>query len=196
MLLGRYQQLNPAPLSLNKYGKYIRTYTGKYFYPANIEALEVDVRDIAHALSGVCRYNGHLREHYSVAQHSIIVSELVPKEQALEGLLHDAAEAYMPDMPSAIKAMLPEFVEYQERLTKHIFKCLGLQYPLNEEIDFVDKEIRTNEMYWLSNWDEPTPKVFNYRINTETPKVIEARFLDRFNELYNERFNTSSNSKT
>ncbi|MFG0247924.1 MAG: phosphohydrolase, partial [Phycisphaeraceae bacterium JB051] len=78
---------------------WIQTYTGKAFYPLREDPGIIDIRDIAHALSLQCRFNGHCSDFYSVAQHSVHVSEVVPQAFALWGLLHDAAEAYMSDLP-------------------------------------------------------------------------------------------------
>ena len=74
------------------------TYTGKKFHIFDPSLDEIDIADIAHSLSLICRYGGHLPEHYSVAQHSVLVSNLVPENIALEALLHDAEEAYTGDM--------------------------------------------------------------------------------------------------
>jgi hypothetical protein len=92
-------------------GDWIETYTGKHFYPFDPRIEEVDIIDIAHALSNICRYNGHCRYHYSVAQHSIYIARELMKmgaaiETVLAGLLHDAAEAYFGDIPRPIKRSL------------------------------------------------------------------------------------------
>lgn len=178
-----FQQSKRVQSSQSKYGPYMRTWTGKYFYPDQVDQLQVDILDIAHALSNMCRYNGHLNHFYSVAQHSLIVSELVPQEYALEGLLHDACEAYIPDMPSPLKRVLPEFVEFQEEIMKHVFKHFNLRYPLPGEVDYIDKTIRSAEIFWLSNWDEHFLHVFDYKIVPVEPKVVEQQFLTKFEEL-------------
>jgi len=101
---------------------YIRTYTGRKFWPLNPQPEDIDIDDIAHALSLVARFTGHTYCFYSVAEHSLYVSTLavrlamtavrdwpasmrVPyaREIALWGLMHDASEAYLCDMPSPIK---------------------------------------------------------------------------------------------
>lgn len=148
---------------------YIRTYTGGYFYPNNIEALEPNIEDIAHALSSMNRYNGHLQEFYSVAQHSVLVSEIAGqkmfsanptmdqtsfKKFLLQALLHDATEAYMPDMPSPIKKFLPDFQELEKKLQKHIYRCFGLPEETHYLIKQVDRDIRGSEMNCLSSWNE------------------------------------------
>lgn len=87
----------------------IITLTGKHFNFRNISPESICIDDIAGALSNICRFTGHLPEFYSVAQHSIHCSYLVPAENALEALLHDAAEAYCSDINSPLKALLPDY---------------------------------------------------------------------------------------
>lgn len=88
---------------------WIRTFTGGRFWPLDPRPEDVDIRDIAHALSQTCRYGRMASEFYSVAQHSVIVSLHVPHYDALWGLLHDAEEAYSPfgDIPRPVKREMP-----------------------------------------------------------------------------------------
>lgn len=81
---------------------YIQTLSGKHFNYLDIQQDDIVIEDIATALSHICRFAGHLPEFYSVGQHSVLTSHLVPQEFALEALLHDAAEAYLQDIPSPL----------------------------------------------------------------------------------------------
>ena len=95
-------------------GDWIQTYTGKQFWPIDPRACEITIEDIAHALSLQCRFSGHCREFYSVAQHSCLVSSYCIDEDAGWGLLHDAAEAYLVDLPRPIKRFSSLGVEYRK----------------------------------------------------------------------------------
>jgi 5'-deoxynucleotidase YfbR-like HD superfamily hydrolase len=94
---------------------WILTQSGQQFDLLRPTAAMIKPADIAHALSRLCRFNGHTRAHYSVAQHSLIVASLVPAEHQLVALLHDATEAYIGDMTRPLKAVMPEYqyVEHQ-----------------------------------------------------------------------------------
>jgi uncharacterized protein len=89
-------------------GDWIQTYTGVKFYPFDAREEEIDIRDIAHALSNICRFGGHVREFYSVAQHSILASMYIADRErwGIYGLLHDAAEAYVGDICRPLKRSL------------------------------------------------------------------------------------------
>src|ERR1017187_6756440 len=116
--------------------RFIQTYTGKVFDFDDPQPEQIDILDIAHALSNLCRFGGHTRWHYSVAQHSIYVSRLcglgalapVWPMDALYGLLHDAAEAYCVDVPRPIKNELTGYTEIEGRVHAAVYAKLGLYY--------------------------------------------------------------------
>lgn len=93
---------------------WIVTHSGKQFDFHNPTPDMVCIEDIAHALSMSCRFGGHTQYHYSVAQHSVNVARLVPEEHKLVALLHDATEAYIGDMVSPLKVLMPEFKKKEE----------------------------------------------------------------------------------
>lgn len=96
----------------------IQTYTGLLFDLNNPQAAQVNLPDIAHSLAMQCRFGGHSLSYYSVAQHSVIVSQLVPTGYVLAALLHDAAEAYVSDVVRPLKDRCPE-INYIERQVQH-----------------------------------------------------------------------------
>ena len=116
--------------------EYITTYTGKYFNPTQPNPDLISIQDIAHALSLICRGNGHVQTFWSVGQHCICCA----KEAAARGLsdrmvlaclLHDASECYMSDVPTPFKKELPE---YQAQLNEidHAMLLYDLENLLGE----------------------------------------------------------------
>ena len=92
---------------------WILTRSGRKFDLAQPTAAMVDIADITHSLSMQCRFNGHTSHFYSVAQHCMLVADLVPAEHQLAALLHDATEAYVGDLVRPLKLGMREFYECQ-----------------------------------------------------------------------------------
>jgi len=90
-------------------GNWIQTHSGRAYYPQDPRISDILIDDIAHALSQQCRFVGQCTRFYSVAEHSVHVSRLVPPEHQLAGLLHDATEAYLGDISRPLKQILPEY---------------------------------------------------------------------------------------
>ncbi len=113
---------------------FIETYTGKRFFPLDPVVQDIDIVDIAHALSQQCRFSGHTIVPYSVAEHSVRVCSLLhswgcSKHVQLWGLLHDASEAYLVDIPLPLKRS-PAFAPYraaEEALMHAVCLCFGLE---------------------------------------------------------------------
>lgn len=121
----------------------ITTVSGRFFDLLRPEEYEFDIEEIGYALSNLCRYTGHVNGFYSVAEHSVLVSRLVPEKLALTGLLHDASEAFMGDVSSPLKKLLPEYKRIEDRVQNAIAAHFGLEYPFPHEIHEADKR-----MYW------------------------------------------------
>lgn len=99
---------------------WILTHSGRQFDLLHPTAAMISPNDIAHALANLCRFNGHTRNHYSVAQHSMLVSSLVPAQHQLVALLHDATEAYIGDMTRPLKALMPQYQAAEETIWQAI----------------------------------------------------------------------------
>lgn len=114
---------------------FIQTFAGKHFNYLDIQQDAIEIEDIANALSNICRFAGHLPEFYSVGQHSVLTSYLVPQEFALEALLHDAAEAYLQDIPDPLKRLLPDYRAIEDQVDAAIRQKSACQLsstrPLN-----------------------------------------------------------------
>lgn len=124
---------------------YIRTYTGELVNVFNIDPEQIHIEDIAHALSMQCRFSGHTREFYSVAQHSCYCYEL-SQEYPFECLMHDVAEAYLHDVASPIKKWFFVYRIMENRLMKVLAKKYGFTYPFPPEVHKIDKDMLHNEM--------------------------------------------------
>lgn len=117
---------------------WIQTYSGGRFDPLEPDLSAVTMTDIAHALSNTCRFAGHSRHFYSVAQHCVHVSQLVPREFAFEALMHDAHEALLSDLPAPYKFFLPEFKAFEERLRLLVADHYDLPGDVSPEVKHAD----------------------------------------------------------
>ncbi len=166
---------------------WIQTFTGRRFHPLAPDPAEVDVADIAHSLSLLCRFNGHCRPFYSVADHSVRVSRLLPPEHALAGLLHDAGEAYVSDLPRPVKKQVPAFDDIEDVVLKVVFERYGLSFPYDDAVRQADDILLATEMRDLMA-DPPEPwdlreQPLMVRIVPLSPLESEKVFLARFEEL-------------
>lgn len=172
---------------------YITTYTGKHFDPVNPDISMVDIRDVAHALSMLCRGNGHVKTFFSVGQHCINAA----REAAARGysrrvilacLLHDAGECYLSDVPRPFKQMLPEYIKAEDSFLDLIYeKFLGSN--LSEEETALVKSVDNDLLYYdlkvLLNevLEIPEPQLqiqLNYAF---VPfEVVEQTFLELFDQ--------------
>ena len=169
---------------------WIQTYSGVKFFPLDPRPEEVNIVDIAHALANVCRFAGHVSEHYSVAQHSRFVSRLVPPEDAKWGLLHDAAEAYTGDMPRPIRRNIPQWRGIEDKILEAIAARFDLELPVPTSVWYFDNVILAMEARDLfaggpvQNWTkalkvEPLPE----KIVPLGPQENARLFLRRAAEL-------------
>lgn len=110
-------------------GDWMQTFTGRQFWPLDPRVDEVDVVDVAHALGHQCRYAGHVSRFYSVAEHAILMSLYMPtRELALAALLHDAAEAYVVDVPRPLKRHLPGYAQIEDRVLSVVLSYFGVTF--------------------------------------------------------------------
>lgn len=131
----------------------ISTFTGREFFPLDPRAEDVDPVDVAHALALKCRYTGHCMIFYSVAEHCVLMSDYLLSQglgprAALYGLVHDAGEAYLPDVASPIKALIPGFKDSETRVLMAICERFALEFPFPDEVEALVKALDV-EMYLL-----------------------------------------------
>lgn len=199
-------------MSTQRHGDWLQTYTGRQFWPLDPRANEVCIEDIAHSLSLQCRFAGHCREFYSVAEHSVRVSVLVQEQflrgergtygqhpsaeelaahLALMGLLHDASEAYLVDVPRPVKRFLRGYSMVEDVCMEAICERFGLRWENNQEawqwVKDADNTLLATEARDLmaappAPW-EALPKPIGNRIEPWPSGHAKAMFMMRFNEL-------------
>ena len=172
---------------------YITTYSGTHFVPTKPEASKVHIVDIAHALSMICRGNGHVKTFFSVGQHCIhcaLEAEArgFSRRIILACLLHDASEAYMSDVPRPFKQYLPQYKQLEKQLLSVIYeKYLGSS--LRDEEQRIIKKIDDDMLYYdLSELlgeqsDQQRPKMktsFSYEVLPF--ETVEKQYLSPFNK--------------
>lgn len=172
-----------------------QTFSGVAFDLVRPDGVMVSIKDIAQSLANQCRFNGHTKRFYSVAEHSLYVSRVVPRHLALDGLLHDAAEAYVGDMVAPLKSLLPEFQEVERRVHAAICIRFGLSIEMPMDVKVADRSMLATELEYLmlpppQSWElgvEPYelheiglchPNQFGL-----SPREAHRRFLERFAEL-------------
>jgi hypothetical protein len=178
---------------------YILTSSGRWINPLNPKPDEIYIEDLAHALSNICRFTGHVRCFYSVAEHSCRISDAASPENALWGLLHDAGEAYIGDIAKPVKYQRPGFGTYyrraQNKLDEAVISKFGLSMPEPEEINYLDDMfVHTEQRDLMPEPIEPHPDS-NYDLDTYSgplhperiepwlPQQAEVEYLDRFYRL-------------
>ncbi|MFH1477002.1 MAG: phosphohydrolase [Verrucomicrobiota bacterium] len=124
---------------------YIHTFSGMAFDLLNPRPEMIRLADIIQSLSIENRFNGATLFPYSVAQHSLYVASLLPRKLKLHGLLHDAAEAYVGDMVTPLKKIMPEYKKAETRIAKVVAEVFGLAYPEPGEVKQADLSVLSAE---------------------------------------------------
>ena len=171
-------------------GDWMQTYSGGRFYPLHPRPEDIEPQDIAHALSLLCRFGGHIDRFYSVGEHCVLMSEAVSPKFALIALLHDATEAYVVDVPSPLKRALPDYRAIEASVWLAIVERFGLDPVEPPEVKEADNRILLTERNRLmskagGDWDidgifEPLPVL----IEGWTPEQAERRYLERLSQLW------------
>ena len=153
----------------------IRTVSGKYVNVFNPKPEMFCIEDIAHALSMQPRFGGHLPVFYSVAQHSILVSISCPKDDQLSGLMHDASEAYLMDIPRPIKGRLSNYKEIEHGLMVMLSDIFKFEYPLPESVKRADELMLNREWHEIMLEDAYCEPMGH--------RTAKERFLETYNRL-------------
>ena len=175
------------------YEPYIETASGKKLYFLEPDPDQIDIRDIALALSRIPRFNGHTDRLLTVAEHSWSGARYIQEDEKLNFLLHDAAEAYLCDIPSPIKQVMPQY----QALEKTLQQCIEAKFDVDLSTNLVkyyDLTLLSNEAWHLVKsqgsewpiWNEikrpaVTPEFKPLCLDPEVARVV---FLELFYELH------------
>ena len=162
----------------------------------NINPDSLELIDVAHALSNTCRFTGHTDSFYSVAQHSVMVSYLAPKEHAFVGLMHDFTEAYLTDLATPVKRLLPLYGELERKIWLAGVQRWNLPETIPPEVKEADRmalhwEANTLFLYppiggWCTKPEEVEEKVPAAFLHPLMSEAAELMFIRRYWELKHE----------
>lgn len=156
---------------------HLNTYSGKLLDFANPKPESIDIIDIAHSLANQCRFSGHIQSFYSVAEHSCKVAEMVPQKYKLAALLHDAAEAYITDIPRPLKYFLAgKIVKLENKILKLIAEKYGFDFPIHKKVWQADDKMLEYEWQYMVK-----TKALN-KIAYMTPDEAKMQFLIDFHK--------------
>ena len=173
-------------------GPYLQTVSGRWVNPFDPDPSQLDAGDIARALANQCRFGGHSRVFYSVAQHSVIVAELVEQrggdvEDVFAALMHDATEAYLGDMPHPLKHRSPlgaAFKEAEDHLEQAIRERFRIKTDV-PEIKRVDRALLATERRAFSAEDWHWPELegvepLDLELTAWSPDEAARAFAERY----------------
>lgn len=163
---------------------WVVTLSGHRFSILQPDPGQVFLEDIACSLARQARFNGHTRFFYSVGQHSCLGAQVSPtKDIGLQMLFHDATEAYIGDLVSPVKALLPDFEVIESRIHWAISQKFGIEFPMPKVVKQIDRRLLATEVRDLitkdlASWNIGADEPYDFPIIPWPPEVTEARFLD------------------
>lgn len=174
--------------------KWFQTIKGNPFYLFDPWPEDFDIEEIAHSLAMQCRFNGHCKQFYTVAQHSVLVSRLLEEwhnnpATVMCGLLHDAAEAYVGDLIRPLKLQLPEYKKVEDFVELAIAQRFELPFPFPASVktaDIVMLHVEKRELlaHPPRPWAGDDISLPEWGIGRELSwREAKRLFLDRFEEL-------------
>lgn len=180
-------------------GHWMQTITGRAFYPMSPRVEDIDPTDIAHALGMQCRYNGHVKRFYSVAEHCALMSDWAlanlgetdqeARRFALAALLHDATEAYIGDMVRPLKLHMPAFRAIDDELVALVYRRFGLVFDtVPTEVTVIDARILLDEREVLltappQSWGLGDLQPLGVKVKCWAPETAKWEYLARLREL-------------
>ena len=171
----------------------VSTKSGRRVSLLNPSPSQIVIGDIAHGLAHQCRFNGQTNKFYSVAQHSVLVASILPRELRLAGLLHDASEAYLGDVVQPLKDLLPEYQSIETNFCEVLGARFGVNLQHNDAIRHADLVVLATERRDLMPMDTAdwssiagiTP--LSRTIKPKSPEAASAQFMEMFFMLTNQK---------
>ena len=171
----------------------VSTKSGRRVSLLNPSPSQIVIGDIAHGLAHQCRFNGQTNKFYSVAQHSVLVASILPRELRLAGLLHDASEAYLGDVVQPLKDLLPEYQSIEANFCEVLGARFGVNLQHNDAIRHADLVVLATERRDLMPMDTAdwssiagiTP--LSRTIKPKSPEAASAQFMEMFFMLTNQK---------
>lgn len=173
-------------------GDFMQTFSGRKFWSMDPRPEDVSIEDIAHALSLQCRFAGHVYKFYSVAEHSVLMAWWLYRhagaQTALAGLLHDASEAYLVDVPRPVKPFLAGYKDAEAKVQAVIMHKYGLPPELPRAVKEADDRIIGDELANLKpmEWHGRYRNPLGVRLQYWEPPRAEEKFLSAFRALSEE----------
>lgn len=176
----------------------IELYSGKQIELGRVQPSEIDIFDIAHSLANQCRFAGHVKTFYSVAQHSVRVAKALPPDLQLVGLMHDAPEAYIGDIMGPLKNKLKDLQAIEQNVWRAIAKRYDLPIEIPSDVFSADELAYYTECYEL----RPNTS-FRTALNPKTllpfedplpPRDAAVVFIETFHRLILERAERRNNA--
>lgn len=174
-----------------RFGDWMQTTNGTQFWPLDPRAGDINIEEIAISLAKQCRYAGHTKGflHYSVAEHCCHISDLCPPEHKLWGLLHDASEAYIVDVPRPIKLLLQNYKQIESELMKVICRRFDLPLDMPQIVHELDGRILVNEREQVMAkppvpWSDTRPRIDGLTIHCWESRKAYDEFMRRFEALH------------
>lgn len=173
---------------------WLETFTGEQFHFLQPLAAEIHVEDVAHSLSQLCRYNGHTKAFYSVAEHSILICDWIAanfpgaSQQVLRtALLHDVAETYLGDMSRPVKHQMPQFKELEHIIEGAAAERFDIELPFPAVVEECDARILVDEREQCmsdsgNEWGTDALEPLGVEIKFLDPPNVRRLFMERFFE--------------
>jgi hypothetical protein len=172
----------------------IRLSTGGTIDLLKPNATDIDIEHIAHALANICRFTGHTDEFYSVAQHSVLVSDILDPQFKMAGLLHDSSEAFLGDVSKPLKNLLPEYMKIEAHMETVVLQRFGITERMDTEVKWADLVLLVTEQRdllgeegWIyqfkcETFERPVMPL-PWFINPLPPNEAKELFLKRYEQL-------------